>query len=233
MLLTKTVRYYGKEMPVDELSKNSNKKVKVKCPRCNEIRRTHYKSYFRSETDMCQPCTVQVKNTNYLEEGAQYNSLTVLKPAKETGKSVCLCECGNKTIVDNYQIKSGGTKSCGCLKGEHLKHTRKVSGSEHGRWKGGVSTERDRLKESKEYKVWRKSVFERDEYTCQKCGQVGYELNAHHIKPYNQFKELATKKDNGVTFCKECHIKFHSKYGKKDIGKKEVKEFTKSKNTTG
>lgn len=69
----------------------------------------------------------------------------------------------------------------------------------------------DRL--TKEYKDWRKSVFERDDYTCMICGKVGGELNAHHIKPYAKYEELRFDLDNGITLCKECHKKVHSKKG--------------------
>jgi len=39
----------------------------------------------------------------------------------------CLCDCGNKKIIECYQLTSGKTKSCGCLKSDinyeiHLKH---------------------------------------------------------------------------------------------------------------
>lgn len=33
-------------------------------------------------------------------------------------KWICECECGNKTSVGSYQLKSGRTKSCGCYKSE-------------------------------------------------------------------------------------------------------------------
>lgn len=225
MLLTKSVNYYGKEIPVENLKKNSNKKVKIKCPKCEKVRETHYKSYLKSETDMCQPCTVKIKNTKYLKSGSKYGRLTVLKPAKETGKSVCMCKCGSKTVVGNYLLKSGRTKSCGCLKGEHLKDLKPLCGSEHGMWKGGISSKRDRIKESKKYKQWRKSVFERDNYTCQKCGQVGYKLNAHHILSFSKHKDKITKLNNGITLCASCHYSFHSKYGRTKANKKDLNKF--------
>lgn len=31
----------------------------------------------------------------------------------------CRCDCGNMTVVDTSSLKSGHTKSCGCLQGEH------------------------------------------------------------------------------------------------------------------
>ena len=33
-----------------------------------------------------------------------------------------------------------------------------------------------------EYKLWRLSVLERDDFTCQECKERGGRLNAHHIK---------------------------------------------------
>ena len=33
---------------------------------------------------------------------------------------LCLCDCGNQTIVETQKLRSGHTKSCGCLSGEPL-----------------------------------------------------------------------------------------------------------------
>ena len=58
-------------------------------------------------------------------------------------------------------------------------------------------------------KAWRKAVFERDSYKCQKCGKIGGKLNAHHIKPFSLYPDLRFDIDNGITLCKECHIELH------------------------
>lgn len=51
-----------------------------------------------------------------------------------------------------------------------------------------------------------------DNYTCQKCFKKGCEINAHHIKNFSNNEELRLNIDNGITFCRECHYKFHSEY---------------------
>lgn len=55
--------------------------------------------------------------------GQKFHKLQVLKRAGNIGKKVaweCLCDCGNKIIVEGYSLKSGHTKSCGCLRGKDL-----------------------------------------------------------------------------------------------------------------
>lgn len=56
-----------------------------------------------------------------------------------------------------------------------------------------------------EYRLWRTSVFERDNYTCQFCGVRGGKLSADHIKPYSLFPDLRLDINNGRTLCWECH----------------------------
>ncbi|MBT1509428.1 hypothetical protein KIP88_02840 [Bradyrhizobium sp. SRL28] len=48
----------------------------------------------------------------------RFNKLTVTGRAENKGKHprwYCDCDCGNKTIVHAGSLKSGGTKSCGCI----------------------------------------------------------------------------------------------------------------------
>lgn len=81
------------------------------------------------------------------------------------------------------------------------------SGENHWNWQGGITPINEKIRKSSDYKVWRKAVFERDNYTCQICDQVGGKLNADHIKRFADYPELRLAIDNGRTLCESCHLK--------------------------
>ena len=54
--------------------------------------------------------------------GQKFNKLTVIeKVTDEKGKTKwrCKCDCGNEKIIRGDSLRSGHTKSCGCLQREH------------------------------------------------------------------------------------------------------------------
>ncbi len=89
-----------------------------------------------------------------------------------------------------------------------VEHRKKISLSNRGkkswRWSGGTNKYRKLEYGRIEYREWRKSVFERDHYTCQECGEQGY-VEADHIKPWSLFPDLRYEISNGRTLCKKCH----------------------------
>jgi len=87
-------------------------------------------------------------------------------------------------------------------------HQRTV-GEKHPNWKGGITPQMHKLRQAEEYKSWRDTIFERDEWTCQECGLKGKRINAHHLKSFTNFPELRFDTNNGVTLCRSCHSKTH------------------------
>lgn len=59
------------------------------------------------------------------------------------------------------------------------------------------------------YRQWRKSVLERDNYTCQKCGAKEKVMEVHHIKSFAKYPELRDEVSNGITLCHNCHVSVH------------------------
>lgn len=111
----------------------------------------------------------------------------------------------------------------GLFKGQKMNYSkevlRKMSEAQKGRtgkkaanWKGGISRAYKTGYNSFQYKEWRKKVFERDDYACQKCGircgngKAVY-LTAHHKKSFSKYPELRFDVNNGSTLCELCHCK--------------------------
>lgn len=80
------------------------------------------------------------------------------------------------------------------------------SGKDHWNWKGGITPINQKIRNSKDYILWRTAVFMRDDYTCQICDERGGNLQADHIKPFSLYPELRLAIDNGRTLCKSCHL---------------------------
>jgi hypothetical protein len=101
-------------------------------------------------------------------------------------------------------------------------------GDKHPNWKGGITPIMILIRNSIRCKEWRQSVFIRDNFTCQECGdKTGGNLEAHHIKKFSILIQEAIKYmpllepyeacllytplwdiTNGKTLCIKCHTKY-------------------------
>lgn len=96
----------------------------------------------------------------------------------------------------------------GCRPPSALGKKGKLSGA----WRGGVSPEHHRIRNSYESKLWRISVLKRDNYTCVFCGYISkltkpLDVQVDHIKRFAEHPELRFIISNGRTLCIPCHKK--------------------------
>ena len=98
-------------------------------------------------------------------------------------------------------------------------------------WKGGLTSYTEQVKNSLEFRLWREAVFARDNWTCQKCRRRGGDgkaiyLHSHHIKSFSKYPDLRFAIDNGITFCRDCHNKFHKLFGRGEkSGEEKLKDY--------
>ena|SRR3990167_2692827 len=120
----------------------------------------------------------------------------------------------SKTHVDNIRlatIKRIKENGFGFQKGHNpskkwYEMMKKRMGKNAPNWRGGKTKKNDKIRKSLEYKMWRTSVFTRDNFTCVWGGKEhGSKLEADHIKPFALYPELRFAIDNGRTLCKDCH----------------------------
>ena len=147
------------------------------------------------------------------------------KQRKEQARNNILRHCGSGTTGREKLIKTMQTE-------EYKEKQREAkTGDKNGMWNPDL-TEEERQAYKKHgrhyegYKDFRESVFERDGYACVKCGDdKGGNLNAHHLLSFNEYPELRTDINNGVTLCVDCHLEFHRNYGRAGFTKDDFKEF--------
>lgn len=84
------------------------------------------------------------------------------------------------------------------------------SGENSPTWKGGITPKHHGERKTKKYMEWKRSILERDNYTCSVCGTTEGIIQVDHIKPFILFPELRLEMSNGQTICKPCHLKKNS-----------------------
>ena len=137
------------------------------------------------------------------------------KKTQEQRKKISQSLIGKHVSVKT-EFKKGQVSAA---KGKHWKMSdeakKRISGSNSHSWKGGVTNPNAKIRNSREYRLWRHAVLERDNYTCVWCGSKE-NIQTDHIKPFALFPELRLAIDNGMTLCKKCHRKTDN-YGAKKL----------------
>jgi hypothetical protein len=130
---------------------------------------------------------------------------------KNRGKKYCSIECRAKDQIGRRSPMLGR---------KHTKEARlKMSLSQAGRvgelaahWKGGIyrtikPAKKDRDERMRFRLTIQRQVLERDNYTCQLCGQRGGDLQVDHIQSWKDYVDLRFDINNCRTLCSRCHYK--------------------------
>ncbi len=126
--------------------------------------------------------------------------------------SVSCQKCGKAFLISEYRTSKGEGKFCSTACASVSRPERpNMAGENCHWWKGGITDATIKERRSSAMLRWRKRVFERDGYKCYMCGSDKPRINAHHIIPFSESKELRLDIENGVTLCLECHQLFHPK----------------------
>jgi len=165
-------------------------------------------------------CGLARKGKKFTPEQRKKRSIAIKKSWKPRKKEVTIhCTwCGKEIKRRPSEIKNTKHPRCNSDKCKILQK-RYYSGDKSPHWQGGITDEMRKIYNSLEYKDWRKKVFERDNFECQTCGQIGGKLNAHHIKEVCIYPNKIFDVDNGLTLCEKCH-KHTDNYGYKAIKRK-------------
>lgn len=174
-----------------------SKKIDIKCKYCEVIFRS-WPSQFRdvNQAFCSKPCWYTWKSKNV--------------PAWNKGQT-------KKTDSRLIFFRPTTIK-----KGQHLSVATEFKvgdkvGPKNNLWKGGITPKNTMIRQSAEYKKWRLSVFERDNYTCQFCQTRGVKLHADHIKPFALYEDLRFEIPNGRTLCVPCHKKTDTYLKRKQV----------------
>lgn len=172
----------------------------ITCDNCGEefYKKPHRQE--RSEADYCSPeCNIEDKTIRLDKDELHHQYYVQKKSTEDVGKYFGV---GYSVVIremERYGMERR-TGATGELNGNYNK-----TGEQHPSWKGGNS-----VRGTKEYNEAMKACYERDDYTCQDCGERGGHKTPHHIERVSDAPEKADELDNLVLLCPECHAQRHA-----------------------
>lgn len=208
--------------------KNAQTPMKYTCA-CGEISKINFHSFRKGAR--CKECgnhKIRKKyafSFEYVQNYFKEQNCELLEKEYKNAQTPMnyICICKNLSKIRFRDFKNG--KRCQSCK------IKKMSGENNWKWNPNLTDEEREKNKNRQtdpaYKRWRRSVFKKDKYVCQKCFRKGGLLNAHHIESWGSNKELRLIKSNGICFCEKHHLEFHKKYGKKNNNKEQLDEFLK------
>ncbi len=225
---------FAKKLPHPFRAFSLENDMKVNCDQCGREFLTSLQQQRRNRHNFCsRNCLYEYQNKSIKTSCDQCGKKITVRPCyfKKSKNHFCSQGCLGKYREVSIKINCD---YCGkekriwpsCFRdGKHHFCSKECVDSYFTRerspnWKGGITPKNEKMRQSKRYKTWRISVFERDNYTCQRCGcrsgnSKAIYLEVHHIKPFGKYQRGRYDTENGITLCKKCHRHAHTLFGNK------------------
>lgn len=178
-------------------------RVEVSCSWCGRVKKVKLFEFKKTKNFFC--------NDHECKANWQSENLSGKNSPLTNKKEFICCNCGKTVLLSDWEERRGLRIFCNreCYK-EYAR------GENSPNWKVDrnslKTTQNLAIRNSSEMKDWRISVYERDNYKCQICGERGsIDLNAHHIEKFSKNHEERFSVDNGLTLCIKCHRKTFKK----------------------
>lgn len=115
--------------------------------------------------------------------------------------------CGKEAIIKTQRTRPNRGKFCSKECYAKWLSRDENRGPNNPNWIDGGKheDEMNRLRHTEKWRIWREAVYQRDDYTCQLCGEKGLELHPHHVLQKCDYPDLIFEVDNGIALCKDCH----------------------------
>jgi hypothetical protein len=168
---------------------------------------------------------IKIRNTSQAAKEA-------LKYHKHSGLgkkySIERCKKISNTRIER-KIKTFNNFPIGHIPWNKGKKCPQLSGEKSHLWKGGITDLQKQIRTCLKYKIWRKTIFQRDDYTCQECKKrdggfinadhiimLAFLIQKHNIKNLEEALRCSELWDinNGRTLCIDCHKKTDTYTGK-------------------
>lgn len=217
-----TVRRRTKSQFQSASSKNKKDLLVVdNCPSCSEERQIQLRA-----SRLNKPCYTCFHNSPEVIKAKQNQNKVKSEEHKQKMKANHWSKKGMQSAfkgkTHSNEVKQSlrqlaKTQFNSMSKDEFLQHRIKSSlqkGRTLDQFTGFTSTEGTLIRNSAEGKAWTLDVLSKANFTCDKCGDRGGKLHAHHKNAFASFPEQRLDPNNGVCLCENCHDAFHIKYGK-------------------
>jgi len=138
----------------------------------------------------------------------QFGRLTVLEKLDKSGNEtnwLCRCACGSKTKVMGVNLRSGYTKSCGCLHKEMASLKNKTHGMANTSFFGifsGIRTRCNNPNRSDNH-LYKDKGIKNEWKTFEDFRNDMYESYLKHIRQFGRKQTSIDRIDGNLNYCKE------------------------------